>query len=194
MTIGKLDRRSTLLLAGAAVLAVLVAFRYTRSDDVVAPTDSIPMAEKRLAKLRQTAATIPGKEAVLKQAQADLGLREKGILIADTAAQAQAQLLDTIRRTAAAEKIDARGAEQISSRPFSADYGEVSVALTFTCRIEQLVNFLSALANDPQMLSTSEMHITSPGNSKEKLITVRLTVSGIVPRKLIPEKKGVSVF
>ena len=102
--------------------------------------------------LRQMAATVPGKEAAAEAGSAELDAREKGILKADTAAQAQAQLLERDPALATANGIDARGAEELRSRPLGADYGEVSVTVTFTCGIEQLVNFLAALgerAADP---------------------------------------------
>ncbi len=195
MTVGKLDRRTALILIGGVALVLALRFGVYRENSapVVAPVDSIPDAEKRLARLRQIAATVPGKEAVLKQVTADLEQREKGMLKADTAPQAQALLLDTIARIAKAEGIDARGAEELRVKPLASDYGEVSVAVTFGCHIEQLVNFLAALANDPQMLATNEIHVAQ-ANAKEKTIQVRLSVSGVVPRKLVPEKKGAAAF
>ena len=42
--------------------------------------------------LRRQAATLPGKEAVLKQVSLELAEREKGLIPGDTAEQAQAQL------------------------------------------------------------------------------------------------------
>ena len=56
---------------------------------MVAPTDSTALAEKRLARLRDTAATVPQKEEVLKSVAADLAQREAGLIQADTAPQAR---------------------------------------------------------------------------------------------------------
>jgi type II secretion system (T2SS) protein M len=195
VTVGKLDRRTLLTLVTG--VAVILALRFgvygDKTADVVAPTDSIPVAEQRLERLRQVAATVPGRETVLKQVTAELNTREKGMIQADTAAQAQAQLLEVIRRIAGANGIDARGAEELRVRPLANDYGEVLVAVTFNCAIEQLVNFLAALANEPEVLATNEIHITS-GNAKQKTIQVRLSLSAVVPKKLVPEKKGVAAF
>jgi len=145
--------------------------------------------QHRVERLRELAATVEGKEELLKKATADLQLREKGIIQAETSAQAQAQLLDIIRRVAAKDGIDARGVDQFQeARPLGADYGVVSVTETFTCGIEQLVNFLAALSNEPQILATNEFQITG-GNDKKKFVQVRLSLSGVVPRKLVPAKK-----
>jgi hypothetical protein len=190
MTSGSIDRRLLLLLI---VMGILVLLRYTvftdRQPDIVAPVESVPLAERRLERLREIAATVAGKEATLKLATADLEVRERGLIQAETSAQAQAQLLDVIRRIAAKNGFDARGVDQFSeARPLGADYGVVSVTETFTCGIEQLVNFLADLASVPEVLATNDIHITG-GNDKKKNIQVRLSLSGVVPRKLVPVKK-----
>jgi hypothetical protein len=178
-------------------LLLLVVRLATLSRDsstpVVAATDSIPVMERRLDRLRQLAATVPGKETVLRQAQSELASREIGIVKADTAPQAEAQLMDVIRRVGMANGIDARGAEEMRVKALANDYGEVSVSMAFTCGIEQLVNFLSGLANEPQILATNEINV-SGGNDKNKNVQVRLSLSGVVPKKLVPEKKGVALF
>jgi hypothetical protein len=188
---GSLDRRLVWLLG---FLTVLVLLRYTvwsdRPPQVVAAAESVPMAEKRLARLRELAATVPGKTEVLKHATNDLALREKGLIQADTSAQAQAHLLETIHRIAAASGFDARGMDQSTeAKPLGNDYGVVSVTETFTCGIDQLVNFLAALSSEPEILATNDIHING-GSDKKKNIQVRLSLSGVVPRKLVPVKKG----
>jgi len=196
-TLGTLDRRTLVLLLVMLGLLVAIILRSGLSNDssgvVVAPSDSIPAAEHRLERLRQVAATVPGKEEVLKKALAELDTRHAGMLKADTSAQAQAQLIEVIRRVATANGIDARGAEEMRVKPLANDYGEVSVTVTFNCAIEQLVNFLAALANEPQILATNEINI-SGGNDKKKNVQVRLGLSAVVPKKLVPAKRGLAAF
>jgi Type II secretion system (T2SS), protein M subtype b len=193
-----LDRKTWTALAAAVGAVVLAILRLAGAADsgasVVSATDSIPQAERRIERLRQQAALAPGREELLKQVTAELKTREAGILQADTAAQAQGQLLDTIHRIAAQNGFDARGAEELREpRPLGNDYGEISVAETFTCGIDQLVNFLSDLAREPQIVATNEIHI-SGGNDKKKNLQVRLSLSGVVPRKLVPVKKQAVAF
>lgn len=189
---GKIDRR---LLIALAVLVVAVALRFaffsgSGAPVVVAAVDNIPAAELRLRKLREQAATIPAREALLKQVTAELATREKGIIQADTAPQAHAYLLDTIHRVAAQNGFDARGAEQFTeAKPLGDAYGVVTVTESFTCAIEQLVNFLAQLDTQPEILATNEIQITG-GHDKNKTIQVRVTLSGVVPRKLVPVRKG----
>ena len=195
MQVGALDRRSALVLAGGVAAILLVRFVFfgdSGNSTAIAATDTIPAAEKRLEKVRQIAATVPGKEDLLKQAKAELADREKGVLQADTEAQAQAQLLETVHAIAQANGIDARGMQEFRGIPASDDYGEIWTTVTFGCTIDQLVNFLSALGNQPLILATYDIHV-SGGGDKKKAIQVRLSVSAIVPRKLIP-KRGTASF
>jgi hypothetical protein len=189
------DRRALIFLgAGIVTLRVLRFGVYgERQNSVVAATDSIPLAEKRLARLRQLAASVPGKQAVLKSVTAEAQLRERGILQAPTAQQAQAHLLETIRRAGKTEGIEVRGGEFPELRPLGDEYGEAAVAVNFDCRIEQLVNFLAALTKEPELLATNEIRIAS-ANPKEKTVSVRLTLAGVVPRNLVPVKKGLAIF
>ena len=191
MTTGTLNRRTVLVLVAGVLLILVLRFVVMgdKAPEVVAAYDSVPLAEKRLAKLRETVATVPAKEKVAQQATAELATREKGMILADTAAQAQAQLLEIIRRTGKGEGIDVRGAEEMKVRPLADDYGEVVVAVSFACRIDQFVNLMADLANRPELIATSDIRVAAR-DPKEKTVQVRLGLSGVVPRKLVPVKKG----
>jgi hypothetical protein len=156
---------------------------------VAASGDPVALAEARLGRLREIAATVPAKEEILKRVSADLTLREKGMLNADTAAQAQAQLLQLIRRLAAGEAppVDIRATELNAIHALGDSYGEASVSVQIDCRIDQLVNLLAELQAQPELVATREMRVLS-SNAKEKTVSVRLTISGVVPRRLVPEK------
>jgi hypothetical protein len=194
MTMSTRDRRALVLL-GVGLLVILI-WRFGVYGDkqapVVAASDSIPLAEKRLARLRQIAAGVPGKETILKNVSSELAAREKGMIVAETAAQAQAQILQIVRKIGKSAGVDVRPSDIGQARKLG-DYGEVAVGVTFECRIEQLVNLLADLANQPELLATSDIRVAS-GNAKEKTVNVRLGLSAVVPRKLIPEKKGPVAF
>ena len=191
MSFGTLDRKTAILwISGVAVILFLRFFVLAdRSPAVVAVSESAPMAEKRLARLRQIAATVPGKEVLMKQAAAELESREKGMLKAETGAQAQAQLQELLHAVGSGNGIDIRGVEEANVKPLGSDYGQVTVTVRFTCLIEQLVNLLSALANEPELLSTNDIQITG-GPDKNKMIQMRLSLSGVVSKKIAQEKKA----
>jgi hypothetical protein len=184
---------------GAVILGVLLiaglAIRFWPDDSgkpsVVAPTgETVALAEKRLARLRETAASVPAREEILKKVNGDRAAREKGLIVADTAAQAQAQIIQIVRALGNAESpaVEIRGTEGFAIRPLGDAYGEASVSVQIDCRIDQLVNMLAGLAARPELVSTSDLRIGAT-QAKEKTISVHLTVSGVVPRKLVPVKR-----
>jgi hypothetical protein len=196
MTITDRDKRALMILGGAVALAaVYLAVTWTPSTAPVVAAksiSSIPEAEQRLGSMRRSIARVPGKAEVLKQAQAELASRERGLIQADTANQAQAQVLDIITTIAKAQGVEIRSKELAVPRPYGDAYGEVTVGVALECQIEQLVNMLADLSNRPELVATSDLQI-SAANPKQKTVTVRLRVSGIVPRRLVPEKKDSAV-
>jgi len=191
MRMSQRDRRALAILSVALVLGLV--YRFWPSSDapaVVAPTtDNVALAEKRLAKLRETAATVSAKEKVRKQVADDLALREKGLIAAPTAAQAQAQLIQLVRRLGSLENppVEIRATEIGPVRPLGDAYGEALVSVQIECRIDQLVNILAAIPSQPELVATNDLRVIST-NAKDKAVGVRLTLSGIVPRRLVPEK------
>ena len=192
MKLSKRDRRALLVLGTAVVVVLAVELVRSRGQEVpaAAATESVAMAERRLVRVKQLAAALSGREAELKADTDQLARREKGLIQADTLAQAQAQLLQVARRVTAAQSppIELRNVELGQARPLGNDYGEVLVPLAFECRIEQLLNLLADLTSQAELLAPSGLRITA-GNEKEKTINVRLVLSGVVPRRLVPQKR-----
>ncbi len=187
----KRDLRALVLL-GLAIGGIVI-YRITASAPVVVATsETVPVAEMRLDRLRRIAATVPAKEATWKQAQSELAAREKNLLHSNTAPEAQAQLLATARRLAIAEHIELRSAEFGEPKAMGDHYGQVTAATNFECHIEQFVNFMAALARESDLIAPTEIRIATAG--QPKTIAVRMVLAGVVPRKLVPEKKGFGAF
>jgi hypothetical protein len=194
MTLSPGFRRALAWTLVSGILSVVWAYWPDSSQPAVAvaaSTDSVAMAERQLAKLREIGATVPQKQEILKQVSGDLALREKGIINADTAQQVQAQIIQVLRKLGQDERppVEFRTQEIGAVRPYGDIYGEVFVSVQVECGIDQLVNILVGLAARPELIASNDMRLTS-ANAKEKTIGVRLTVSGIVARKLVPGKKG----
>ncbi len=185
------DRRALVGLTVAVLLFLGYHFLMRPPGETVAGIDSIPLAERRLNSLRQIAAALPAKEALLKQAEAEVAGREKTIIAAGTAAQAQAKLLEVARRVGNSNGIEIRGGEtSLTPKSFGDSYGEVFAGVTFNCRIDQFVNFFADLSREPDLLAPYELTINPAGDPKTKMLGVRMVLSGVVPRKLVPDKKG----
>ncbi len=195
MTLPDRDKRALVVLAVVLPIAALIYWMSGSSSSgaakVVAPSETVGRDEKRIAVLRKAMATVDGKEAVLKQVSTELADREKGLIPGDTAEQAQAQLLQIMRRLAKAQfpPLDIRQSELGQPRSYGESYARVTVSVSLDCRIDELVNLLAALSAQPEIIATDEIRCAA-ANPKSKLMPVRLTVSGLVPRRLVPEKKG----
>jgi len=190
MTVTPRERRMVAWTGVSLVLSGIWYFWQNSASGtaaVVAPTDSTMLAEKRLARLRDTAATVPQKEEILKGVSADLAKREAGLIPGETAAQAQAQLLTILRRLCGAQQIEIKSTELMGIVPLGDAYGEAGVAVNIECRMEQLINLLADLGAQPQLLTTNELQVIA-ANAKEKTVNVRLAVSGVTARKLVPDK------
>jgi hypothetical protein len=196
VTIQDRDKRALLLL-GVALFAGLIYWIATSASSsgtrVVSAADTVERAERRLNTLRTALATVDGKEALLKQVSLELDQREKGLIPGDTANQAQAQLLQIIRRVAQSQTppLDVRQSEFGQPRGYGNFYGAVSVTITLDCRTDELVNLLAGLSQQPEIISTDEIRF-GQANMKSKSVSTRVTISGLVPRRLVPEKKGLS--
>jgi hypothetical protein len=192
-------RERKFLIAGIVCLPLFaIAYWSSGSSTTVnaprvspASVESIEHAQKRLAYLRTAESTVSGKQAVLDQAKAELATREKGLLPGDSASQAQAQLLQVMQRVAATQNppLQVRQVELGQPKSFGENYGVVTVSVTVEARIDEIVNFLAGLNAQPEVVATEELRFGA-SHPKQKTMPVRLTVSGIVSRKLLPQKKG----
>ena len=193
MKLSQRDRRALAGLGIAAVAGLVYWFSTSGgSTPAAAQASGIPSAERRLARLRQQAATVAGKQKLLQDVSGELSEREKGIIQAQTAPQAQALLLDIVRVTARAQTPPVElGAVEFQPPAKLGDYAEVRVGVQFACHIEELLNLLADLAGRQETIAVDEMRIAVQ-DGKQKTISVHLTVSGVVPRRLVPDKKGVA--
>ncbi len=193
MTLQDRDKRALLALAVVLPISGLIYWMSGPSSvsKVVAPAENVERDEKRIAVLRKAMATVNGKEGVLKQVSTELAEREKGLIPGDTAEQAQAQLLQIMRRLAKAQAppLEIRQSELGQPRSYGEFYARVTVSVSLDCRVDELVNLLASLSAQPEIIATDEIRCTA-ANPKTKSMPVRLTVSGLVPRRLVPDKKG----
>jgi Tfp pilus assembly protein PilO len=185
------DKRAVILLGIALAVFGTIYFWPEKKPEASRTVFSVPQAEKRLERMSRQAAALPAREEMLKKAKDELSRREKGILVADTPAQAQAKLLEIIRRVARTQQppIMLRGGEFREVRPFGSAYGEASVTVQIEAGIEQILNFLADIGNQPELIALSDASFSQVTN-KQKLVPARITVTGIVPRALVPRKEA----
>jgi len=182
------DRRALAWLGVSVVLSLAIyLWPQGSAASVSVASDSVSVQEQRLARMRDLAATAPGKEEILKKVNADLEVREKNLIRADSIQQAQAQLITILRRVASLQSpaVDIRGTEFGANELLEDSYGAVNASVTFGCTIDQLTRFMASIAAQPELIATRDLRVTS-ANSTDKIINVRLTVTGVVPKSLVP--------
>ena len=145
------------------------------------------MAEQRLARLKDIAASSAAKQDIFKSVSSELAQRETGLVRTETVQQAEAQIQTRVREVLAAEGLELRFSEFAAVQPLGDAYGLAPTSIQFECRVEQLVNVLAALSTQAELIATRDLQITS-ANPKDKTVRVRLTVAAVVPRTLVPEK------
>ena len=192
MTISDRDKRAIKFLTWTTVPG-LVWMLWPADDATVKPaaqalTSSPAGLEQQLQRLRSKEAQIPARQGLMKDLQGQLNVREKGLIIADTLPQAQANLAQLVRQTARQEGFELRNVSIGQPAIYGGEYGQINVQISSECRIEQLVNFLADLTKRPELIATEEMRINL-GNPKDKTLQFGVTISGLVPKRLVPEKR-----
>lgn len=189
------DKRALKVLGAAVGLFSVVFgtiwFWPQASPESLGVTGTVPQAEKRLKSLRRLAAAVPAREEIDRRFAGELAGREKGLIAAETPAQAQAQLLQIVRRVGQAQSppLQMSGSEFSPVKRFGDAYGEVAVTISAECGIEQILNFMADLSNQPELVATSTLQL-GQANPKKKTLPVRMTISGLVSKKLAPDKKS----
>ena len=185
------DRDKKLLALWAVVVIGAIYFWPSSADTgTVGAVQNVELTEKRVARVRRLAAAAPARQEILKTVSDELVKREKGLILAETAPQAQAQLLQVVRRVAQAQQpaLVFKGTEFAAPRPLGQSYGEVVMTVSMDAGIEQVINFLADIGNQPELISVSDLQLTQVTSTAEA--GAGAVTSGIVPRKLVPEKKG----
>jgi len=195
MTLTERDKRALVLLA-VALVAYFIFWLATREDTqvvVASPQPPVAVLEQRLERARRAAAQLPALERQRTQAQQALQQQERVLIQAQTAQQAQARLLEIVRAVASRQspplEIKAVELDSIPQPRQGSPYGQVLVSLTVDCTIDQLVNFLAELANQPQAVATDLIRITG-ADRETKQLRVRLRLAGLVPAGLFPARRS----
>lgn len=181
------DRRALLIFFPVLVVMGLIYFWPEPSIEVVGSGGSdVKSAAVRLDQVRKEAALFPVRDEARKNVSEALATMEKGLIAAETAPQAQAQLLQIVRRVS---KLQSPGVELKQNqfgqvRPFGDHYAQVLLTISLDCQIEELVTLLSDIASQPELLAVEELHISAT-NNKQKSIPVQMTISGLTSGNLL---------
>ncbi|MCX6594124.1 MAG: GspMb/PilO family protein [Acidobacteria bacterium] len=187
MVMAERDRRALMLLGAATLISLAAYFWPAPTIEVVGgPANDTDAAAVRLDRVRREAGLLAERTGQLQQTRAELATLEKGLIAGDSLPQAQAQMIQVVRRIARLQSpaLDLRSTDFGPIRPFGAGYGQVVLTVTAECQVDQLVNFLADLPAQPELLAIEELHL-SAGNAKPKTILARFVLTGLVRGSLL---------
>lgn len=191
MTLAPRDRRALTLLGAALAIYAVVALVPEDSAVATAAPMTPAEAQTRLASLRRVAAGLGERQKVRDEVNARLEAREKGLIAAETMAQAQAQMLQAVRKVLSMQSppVSFRASEFGQPRPVGDHYALTTVTFTLECGIEQIVNLLADLGNQDELMAAQDMSF-SPATNPQKNVPLRLTVGALVPRALLDAEEA----
>ena len=183
------DKRALLSAGIAAALFLLLEFGALPVwDGWQAERANLPVRERTLLKYRNAVATRALRDAEGATLEARLREAEAGLLTGETPAIASAELRQWIQQLASEHSIEVRSSQFLPAKPLGDDYWQVPLGLQLQGRMDSLVSFLKACGSGPKVLSVTQLSIGGSG-SKEKLLTVSLTVAGMLRREVTGQGK-----
>jgi hypothetical protein len=188
----KLSRRDRIALGagvGAAVLFILLNYgvfplfeRLDTSPEVVQQKEVEVRRDKRLmaeAELEKT---------YLSVARERLKGLEAGLLESSSLFLANAEWQRLVGQLADSKGIELGSSELLPTQPLGTGYSLVMGRVQFRCRLDQLVDFLVALATFPKLLSVTGLTVISSQGDPQGRLVVQLTI-GAATRTVKPGKE-----
>ena len=170
------DRRALKALGIALVIAALWLGQGTiRGLGVSAAT--LESLEQRYLLAKQTVARRPTEADYSAKLRQSISVVEARLLRSETPALAQAELRSLVTGLLGAVGVDSLRSEFGVAVPDYGQYEAVALDLEFSCSIDQLVDFMAALANAHRILATRTVEIRSQ-ESVAGPVHIRLTVEG----------------
>ena len=184
------ERKLVFALIPVLLIFAVVYFRpepATSEARILDKAAAIEVAQARLSQARIISAQLPGKQDVKKTLDGAVANWEKRFIVADTPAQAQAQLNQLFRKIARAQgpAVEIRNIDIGTVQPLTS-YAEIVLSISFDCQVEGLVNLLTDLASQPELLVWRDLRINST-DSKQKRINVSMTLGALASAKLLPK-------
>lgn len=183
------DRRALIFLGVAVALFLLLQldmFAPGSSSGSAASGAALDALEQRLQLAQVQARQRPLTEAELSAAQRRLEKIESRLLESADPALAQAEMRSLVGQLLETEGIPLQSSRFSPVKLEQDRYAQVPLVVEFTCGIEQMVNFMAALANSSRLLATRDIRIR-PDKPEVKSIAVTMTVAGFLPMSRAPE-------
>jgi hypothetical protein len=183
----KLTRRDRIalgVLATAAVLFILLDFVVLPLlDQVSTKPDAVAQKEAELRRERRLLAETDFEKAHLAAAQDRVKVLEAGLLGSTSPSLANAEWQRMVGQMADSKGLEVGSREFLRVQDLGAGYSLVLGRVQLRCRLDQLVDFLAALAASPKLLSVTGLTVFPNQGDAQGRLTVQLTI-GAASRSL----------
>jgi type II secretion system (T2SS) protein M len=112
---------------------------------------------------------------------------ESGLLESPSVSLANAEWQRLVREMADSQGIELGSSEFIRTQDLGSGYSLVLGRVQLRCRIDQLVQFLIALADSPKLWSVTQMRILNVQGDAQKSLSVELTLGAPLPTAKVHE-------
>lgn len=189
--LSKLSRRDRIALGvggGGVALFLIMNFGVLRQfDQVGLSAEGVQQKEVELRRDKRLVAEETFEKAALSSARDRLKQLEAGLLEGSTPSLASAEWQRLVGQLAESKSIQIVSSELLRTRDLGGGYSLVMGRAQFRCRLDQLVDFMVALAGFPKLLSVTDLSLYALQGDKEGRLNVQLTIGAAV-RTMAPAK------
>jgi type II secretion system (T2SS) protein M len=187
----KLSRRDRIaLIVGTAATALFLVLNFgvlPASGRFVQSAEAINQKELALRREQRLLANTGLEKTQHSAAQDRVKDLETGLLESASTSLANAEWQRLIRLVAESKGIVLGSSEFLRVESLSPEYSLVTGRVQFRCRLDQLVNFLVAVAASPKALSVKQLTISPLQAGPEERLNVQM-IMGAAARALKPDK------
>jgi hypothetical protein len=167
--------------AGATALFLLVNYAvFPLLDRFTHDPEAVGQEEVTLRRYQRLLSEAELKKTQLTVAQKDLKGVEAGLLESPSTSLANAEWQHLVRELADRKGIELGSSEFLRVQNLSPEYSLLTGRVQLRCRLDQLVDFLVAMASSPKLLSVTRMTVSGPQGDAQKRVNVQLVVGAAV--------------
>ena len=178
--LAKLSRRDRIALGagvGAAALFILLNFGvFPLLERLDTSQEEVQKKEVELRRDKRLLAETELEKTHLSAAGERLKGLEAGLLESSSPSLANAEWQRLVGQLADSKGIELGSSELLRTQELGAGYSLVTGRVQFRCRLDQLVDFLVALAAFPRLLSVTGLSVISPQGDPQGRLIVQLTI------------------
>lgn len=175
------DRKALTVAAGATALFLLADFIvFPVVDRFTHDSEAVGQGEVTLRRYQRLLSEAELKKTQLAAAQEGLKGVEAGLLESPSTSLANAEWQHLVRELADSKGIELGSSEFLRVQNLSSEYSLLTGRVQLRCRLDQLVDFLVAMASSPKLLSVTRMTVSGPQGDAQKRVNVQLVVGAAV--------------